>query len=255
LAPFSARVNRLFTDLSEDAAMRRLLPFIYLFFLSFAAHAASPCRAAIESAEQRHSLPPHLLAAIARVESGRADRLTGRIDPWPWTINADGQGSFLDDKAQAIAAVGTLRSRGVRSIDVGCLQVNLMHHPDAFPDLEQAFDPGANADYAARLLLQLHQQTHAWPAAVALYHSTEAGRGAAYQKKVLAAWPEEQGGDQAFSPAARLWGATLPSGAMPAFGRVLRTPSTAAGMTGRDLASYRAAPVLVAAKPPRPAGG
>ena len=45
--------------------------------------------------------------------------------------------------------MNSYRAQGARSIDVGCMQVNLLHHADAFASLEQAFDPVANARYAA----------------------------------------------------------------------------------------------------------
>jgi hypothetical protein len=56
------------------------------------------CRQAIAAAERAHGIPAHLLAAIARVESGRRDQASGTFNPWPWTINADGAGSFYDNK-------------------------------------------------------------------------------------------------------------------------------------------------------------
>src|ERR1700693_5965726 len=62
------------------------------------------CRQAITAAERAHGIPSHLLAAIARVESGRRDQTSGTFDPWPWTINMDGQGSFYDNRAQAVTA-------------------------------------------------------------------------------------------------------------------------------------------------------
>jgi hypothetical protein len=68
--------------------------------------------------------------------------------PWPWAIDADGVGQFFATKAQAVAAVAALQAQGVHSIDVGCMQVNLMHHPDAFMSLDQAFDPTANTAFA-----------------------------------------------------------------------------------------------------------
>ena len=98
------------------------------------------CQQAIAVAEQAHAIPQHLLAAIGRVESGRRTPDGGSL-PWPWTINAEGDGAFFDTKAQAIAAVRALQARGVRSIDVGCMQISLLHHPDAFATLDQAFDP------------------------------------------------------------------------------------------------------------------
>src|SRR3978361_1747929 len=101
------------------------------------------CRQAIAAAERAHGIPSHLLAAIARVESGRRDQTSGTFNPWPWTINMDGQGSFYDNKLQAVAAAASMRPRTTRSIDVGCMQISLIFHPDAFPSMAQAFDPGS----------------------------------------------------------------------------------------------------------------
>ena len=123
---------------------------------------ASPseaCRVAIAATERAARLPPQLLAAIAKVESGRFDAVRNRVMPWPWTINAAGQSFFFTSKAEAIARVQELQAQGTASIDVGCLQVNLMHHPDAFPSLDVAFDPVANANYAGRFLNQLRDRT------------------------------------------------------------------------------------------------
>lgn len=146
------------------------------------------CLPAIISAESTARLPSRLLEAIALVESGRVDKRTGRRVPWPWTINAEGEGYFFDSKAQAIAAVRELQARGVMSIDVGCMQVNLLHHPDAFPDLEQAFDPRTNARYAARFLSELYSRTPSWVQATAFYHSQTPELGDAYQRRVMVEW-------------------------------------------------------------------
>jgi len=220
---------------------------------------ASPgllCRQAIAAAERRYGIPDHLLAAIARVESGRRDQGTGLWHPWPWTIDAEGEGQFFATEAEAIAAVRTLQARGIRSIDVGCMQVNLVHHPDAFASLEQAFDPASNVDYAARFLTTLYQQTHSWTQAAAFYHSTTPELAAEYQGKVLAVWPEEQG----LRSFARLSpGALASSGPVTPlahFGLMEHLPaprlSPAVGMApprnsvGKDLAAYRATPVMTA---------
>jgi hypothetical protein len=216
--------------------------------------AASLCRPAIEAAEHRHGIPARLLAAIGRLESGRRDPANGNWNPWPWTINAEGEGAFFDTKAQAIAAVRALQARGVRSIDVGCMQVNLMHHPDAFASLEQAFDPAANAEYAASFLERLYAQARSWPRAAALYHSATPELGAAYQRKVMAVWPEEQNNPAAPSPLATAWAATLPRPAytplrpagMVGMGRILPLAASPGGAApaGRGLDAYRAAPVI-----------
>jgi hypothetical protein len=222
------------------------------------------CRSAIVAAERAFGIPPRLMAAIGRVESGRRGA-DGRVDPWPWSIDAEGAGQTFDSKAAAMAAVRALLARGVRSVDVGCLQVNLLHHPDAFATLDAAFDPAANATYAARFLVQLRAASGSWPAAAALYHSATPELAAAYERKVMAAWTVERadGGDDAAAPAPPLLrpaaGGTAPGGAQPVqrFWRPGLGPAKviplAAGQTGRSLAAYRALPVPLAAPLAAPA--
>ncbi len=153
---------------------------------------AGVCRVAVAQAEQAARVPAQLLAAMARVESGRPDPVSNRINPWPWTINAEGRPMVFETKQDAIAAVQALQAQGMRSIDVGCVQVNLMHHPLAFASLEEAFDPHANARYAAKFLTELRERLGDWVLATAHYHSATPEFGTAYQQKVLQAWPEEQ---------------------------------------------------------------
>jgi len=143
------------------------------------------CEAAIAAAEKMPRIPDKLMPAMSRVESGRVDPATKRIRAWPWTINVEGTGFFFDDKAQAIEAVRTMQSRGIRSIDVGCMQVNLMHHPTAFASLDDAFEPTVNARYAARFLMALYRQTGDWNLATANYHSANVDRGEDYQRRVF----------------------------------------------------------------------
>ena len=143
------------------------------------------CSSAIREAEQRHRLPTGLLDSIARAESGRPVTAMNDIRPWPWTIDADGEGLFLDSKAAAVAWVAQQTSRH-RYIDVGCLQVDLALHPRAFGSLEEAFDPAANADFAARYLSELYRDEAGgnWNVAVGLYHSHTVGLAAAYRDRV-----------------------------------------------------------------------
>ncbi len=142
------------------------------------------CAAAGQAAERQWSLPSGLLGAIGQVESGRR----GIPGAWPWTINAAGQGYHFDGKEEAIRVVQLLQARGVRSIDVGCFQINLQHHPGAFTSLEQAFDPASNAQYAARFLDGLRERTGSWEGAIGAYHSATPERGDAYRARVMAAW-------------------------------------------------------------------
>jgi hypothetical protein len=237
------------------------------------------CRAAIRAAEQAAAIPSQLMAAIGRVESGRREP-DGSVDPWPWSINAEGESHIFESKAAAIAAVRALQANGMRSIDVGCMQVNLQHHPTAFATLEQAFDPVANATYAARFLRQLHDQTGAWPTATAWYHSATPELGDDYRRKVMAVLPEERKraddapatsaghvaspGGFAGGYAGSFHGSTpkgIATGLANVPGRpggdmtlsnntpVARIIPLAPGVAGRGLSAYRAAPIMLVARP------
>ncbi len=260
--------------------MRPLLLALALPMLAFAAapaRAISPpaalCRAAVAGAEQALRIPDALLSAISKVESGRADADTGTVQAWPWTINAEGVGHFYDSKVEAIAAAQAMQARGVRSMDVGCLQVNLIYHPNAFASLDQAFDPQANALYAARFLTDLFAQQGSWPHAAAAYHSQSPGLGADYQRKVLDVWatpdrprtgpggtrlarsgPGQPGADAAMSGL----GARVPApggGGMVPMGGGAHIIRMAGGGgvigTGRGLDAYRITPIAMAARPTR----
>jgi soluble lytic murein transglycosylase-like protein len=209
------------------------------------------CRAAIAAAEAEGGIPPGLLGAIALVESGRRNPATGSVEPWPWSYNAAGEGYVPRSKAEAMAAVSALQANGVRSIDIGCMQVNLMHHPKAFGSLEEAFDPQANLRYATRFLQDLFRRTGDWGQAIARYHSGEAERGAAYNRRVAlarmgTAWV--QGG-----------GVPLPPRIAPDFCRVGYTPMLLFGgpqearrfMTPQARRAGRVAPVPPARSHPR----
>lgn len=178
--------------------MHEVFFLMLLLVVSVMAHAAPPqgdsaamlCEQAIARAEVIGHTPSGMLAAIGQVESGRPDPRTGAMRPWPWTIDADGVGQFFATKAQAVTAVAALQAEGVRSIDVGCMQVNLMHHPDAFTSLDQAFDPVANTTFAVRFLNTLYRSTGSWPKAIAAYHSDTPQIGGDYQRRVLVTWQQ-----------------------------------------------------------------
>jgi hypothetical protein len=147
---------------------------------------AAACQQAGLEAERKSDLPPGLLHAIGIVESGRLDPITGRRAAWPWTINANGAGRLFESMPQALTATRALLQRGTASVDVGCFQINLLQHPTAFASLEEAFDPSANAAYAARFLLLLRTRTGSWENAIAAYHSATPELGSAYRDNVLA---------------------------------------------------------------------
>ena len=144
---------------------------------------AGACLGLIKSAEKAQAIPEGLLKAIGFTESGRmlAD---GRRVPWPWTVNTDGQGYYFETKKDAIAFVQDLQARGVSVIDVGCMQVDLYYHPNAFASLDAAFDPATNVAYAAKFLNELKSETGDWGVATQYYHSRNPYLGQIYAGRV-----------------------------------------------------------------------
>jgi hypothetical protein len=146
------------------------------------------CASAVAAAERAHGIPHRLLTAISHAESGRWDTATQATIAWPWTVTAEGTGHYLPSRAAAIAKVEALRARGIRNIDVGCMQINLRYHPDAFETLDTAFDPANNAAYAGRFLAALERETGSWPAAAARYHSATRKFAAPYGARIMRLW-------------------------------------------------------------------
>jgi soluble lytic murein transglycosylase-like protein len=137
--------------------------------------AGNACTDEIVPAARRHGVPESVALTVARVESG-GNPLAMNIEGWPvWAHSPDA----------AVNAVRKLRAAGVVSIDVGCMQISLKHHPAAFARLEDAFDPRANVDYGIRFLKQLHTRTGSWGKAIASYHSSDPKRQGIYLRSVL----------------------------------------------------------------------
>jgi len=143
--------------------MRAGLSFLMIVGVLDAGRAfANDCAALIGQAEEGRGIPHNLLMAVAVQESG--------LDPF--AVNAGGASFHPGSAAAAIALVEELQRRGKVYVDVGCMQVDLHHHPNAFASLEEAFDPAANVAYGAQYLSGLASRHGDWLAATAFYHSS-----------------------------------------------------------------------------------
>ena len=207
------------------------------------------------AAEARYGVPTGLLQAIGLVESGRRDEVTGRREPWPWAINAEGEPHFFETKQQAVAWVRQAQSRGMQSIDVGCAQVNLMTtQPPLLPGT------GLRSGVQCRLRRALsqgiagHDRRRKLDDGSGPLSLADSGAGQTYRQQVVAAMA---GGPVATSPARMFASALAPSSP---FGSVelARPPGgglggrsrvgscAASGTVGRGLDAYRAMPVQMA---------
>lgn len=140
-----------------------------------------------QAASNISSLPSGLLGSIGLVESGHVDE-DGRTRPWPYTVDVNGNGYWFTNADAAIQFTENAIQHNAKSIDVGCFQVNLQAHPQAFSSLQEAFSPQENANYAAKYLNQLYQQYGNWSKAVGAYHSANSYFAEPYIKSVMSVW-------------------------------------------------------------------
>jgi len=146
---------------------------LFCLFLAFSAPGAEArpelCEDAARRAAMETGVPADVLLAISLTETGRAHQ--GRMRPWPWAANIDGQGYWFDGPDAAMAFAREQLSRGRRSFDLGCFQINWRWHGEHFSSPQTLLDPLASARYAARFLTGLHAELGNWEAAAGAYHS------------------------------------------------------------------------------------
>jgi len=147
------------------------------------------CMEATQQIEKEYKIKKHLLSTITSVESGRWNANKKQNIAWPWTVNARGKGMFFNTKAEAVAEVKRLQKAGVKSIDVGCMQINLAYHPDAFKSVEEAFDPRKNVEYGAKFLKNLYEnRDRDWIKAAMAYHSSVPHKAQKYKRRLATAY-------------------------------------------------------------------
>ncbi len=136
------------------------------------------CQEALIFCEKKYDIPPKLLSAIAHVESG------GHL----YAINALGGSHYFETKQDALMFIRSLRARGVRNINIGCMQINLQFHGHKFKELGDMLEPLNNIEYAACLLRHMFDRYGSWVQAVRFYNP----RSMTYQKKVFQALKKGQ---------------------------------------------------------------
>lgn len=136
------------------------------------------CVEAAEASASRFDIPNIFMQAILLVESGKA--VDGVHVPWPWALNAEGEGHWHSTKREALTHVEELVENGATSFDVGCAQLNYRYHGQHFDTVTAMVEPTANLHHAARFVRELKDQTPCWGKAISRYHSRNAARGSRY---------------------------------------------------------------------------
>lgn len=190
------------------------------------------CGALAHQAERNQDIPRGLVHAVALAESGRwlAEERTTR--PWPWTVTSGSESFYLPSKSAALRKIDELRRQGRSNIDVGCMQINLGYHGDAFASVAEAIEPARNVAYGARFLKRLQEETQSWEAATAHYHSRNPNRGRAYREKVFRLWDELLTGPRDAGRPVRLAGSPLSVGPTSELAQLPRVIVPGAGRSG-----------------------
>ncbi len=175
-----------------SSIMNKTLIVLLLFLLSFPAYAVVDsdeiCFYHTTRAEKQHKIKKNILSTITLVETGRSGKNDSVGYPWPWTIAYKDKGLYFKTKEEAVAKVKELQKQGIRSIDVGCMQINLYYHGEHFSSVEQALDPVHNVRYAATFLKRLYKKHGTWGGAATAYHSHEPTKAHRYETKLIKVW-------------------------------------------------------------------
>ncbi|PZO81806.1 MAG: lytic transglycosylase [Mesorhizobium amorphae] len=157
---------------TEAGGTGRVLPLLALLLAwtisssdARATSATNACENEILRAAQRYSIPAGILYAVGLTETG----VKGSLQPF--ALNIAGKAVFAKSRAEAVRLAEEAAARGVRLVDLGCMQINRRWHGQHFASLDAMLDPAANVDYAARFLSDLNRRHEGWTMAVARYHA------------------------------------------------------------------------------------
>ncbi|MEK6733930.1 MAG: lytic transglycosylase domain-containing protein, partial [Pseudomonadota bacterium] len=123
--------------------MNRILYYLCILFGSLCAHGidyqdyltlhnSNYCNNYFDHFEAKYQIPKHLLRSISIRETGRWFSKAKIYIPWPWSINQGGKSYYFSTKKEAVEKVRQMLKMGYTNIDIGCMQINLHHHQNAF---------------------------------------------------------------------------------------------------------------------------
>ncbi len=117
-----------------------------------------------------HKIPPAVLYGVALAESGQRIK-KGVFKPWPWTLNVAGVPRRYATRKAAYQGLAYYLHKGIKSIDIGFMQVNWRYHRKKLGSPWQALDPFHNIRTAATILQEEYKNTGVWKTAIGRYHS------------------------------------------------------------------------------------
>lgn len=123
------------------------------------------CEAAMQQASASYGVPLGILYAVGLTETGGNGTLQ------PLAMNGGGESYVAASPADGERKLAEFGRRGVKLVDLGCMQINYRWHGSKFGSVAEMFDPTRNVDYAARFLGELKQQYGSWTMAAARYNA------------------------------------------------------------------------------------
>lgn len=126
---------------------------------------AGICEREMAVASEKYNVPLGVLYAVGMTETGHKGSLH------PFALNIAGKTVFATSPAEALAVFEESEAKGVKLIDLGCMQINHYYHGAEFRSVDDMLVPALNVDYAARFLTKLRLQEGSWTMAVARYHA------------------------------------------------------------------------------------
>lgn len=148
--------------------LRALLTAIFIssaFVAAASAEELTICEQEMHAAAQQYGIPLGVLYSVGLTESG------GKKGLRPYAMNIAGRPYFAETQEEAMNRFLAERQKGVKLIDLGCMQINHHYHHKQFASVEEMFDPAKNVAYAARFLKELREREGSWTMAVARYHA------------------------------------------------------------------------------------
>jgi len=151
---------------------------------SCASHAFSLNGTIWTSAETK-GVDPYLLYAVALAESKKVNGKVVR--PWPWAVNVAGKGYWFSDLREAEAFVDSQLNAGVRNMDIGPLQINVLWHGHRVTNPKELFHLPTAVSVGADILSEaLASAPNDLALAVGRYHNwKDSDRARVYGTRVL----------------------------------------------------------------------
>ena len=122
-----------------------------------------------------NNIPTVILYAVALTESATKIKKSkikpGHYKPWPWTLNVSGVPRRYQTRKAAYKGLMYFLQQGVKSVDIGIMQINWRYHHKELGTPWQALEPIHNTRTGARILRDEYKISGEWKQAIGRYHS------------------------------------------------------------------------------------